>query len=177
MIEEKVLGSEEIFSGHIFRVVKKSVEIESGEIAERELVYHNGGSCVLAINDRKEICLVRQYRIAVERFLLEIPAGKLEAGEDPEACARRELIEECGWEAQDMNLLAHVHPTPGYCSEPINIFWTQNVKEVPQQLDDGEFLERVIIPFDEALDLAVKGEITDAKTLVALFKAQVLLKR
>lgn len=177
MKREKVLQTEEIFNGRIFRVVKKQVEIESGEKAERELVYHNGGSCVLAMNGRMEICLVRQYRIAVDDFLLELPAGKLEAGEDPETCARRELIEECGWEAEDMNYLAKVHPTPGYCSEPINIFWTRHVREVPQKLDDGEFLDKLVLPFTEALELALQGKITDSKTLIALYQAALLLNK
>lgn len=166
---------EVLFAGRIFRVEKKLVEIESGAIQERELVYHNGGSCVLAINDDQKICLVKQYRIAVEDFLYELPAGKLEAGEEPEDCARRELLEECGWETDDLRFLAKVHPTPGYCSEPINIYWTRTVREATQKLDDGEFLEVLQLPFAEAVDMALEGKITDSKTLVGILKAAALL--
>lgn len=163
-----------LFEGRVFTAALLQVDTDHGE-AEREIVYHNGGSCVLALNDKNEIALVRQYRIAVKRFLYELPAGKLEAGEEPETCARRELLEEVGWEAGEMKHLALIHPTPGYSSEPINIYWTRDITVKEQNLDEGEELEVCIMPFSEALDRVLKGEITDGKTVTGILKAHALM--
>ncbi len=177
MIREEDIRSETIFSGRIFTVVRKTVRIESGAEVDRELVYHPGGACVLAFTPEDEIFLVKQYRIAVGDFLLELPAGKLDKGEDPEVCARRELIEECGREAGTLHYLALVHPTPGYSSEPIHIYWTDDLREVPAAPDEGEILETIRLPFTDALNMVLEGKITDSKTQIGILKAALLRDR
>lgn len=171
---ERELTEKIVFDGRIFTAAILQVETDHGP-AEREIVYHNGGSCVLAINKNNEIGLVRQYRIAVGKFLYELPAGKLEKGEEPEDCARRELREELGWAAGKIEHLAMIHPTPGYSSEPINIYWTRDIEVTEQDLDEGEELEVHIMPFDRALEMVLKGEITDAKTVTGILKAYALM--
>lgn len=176
MREEIERSREVLFAGRVFTAARLKVDTETGP-ADREVVFHNGGSCVVALNAAGEICLVRQYRVAVGRFMFELPAGKLEPGEDPEACARRELSEEAGWEAGRMDFLALTHPTPGYSSEPINIYWTRDITEREQHLDADETLEVTVLPFDEAVRMAMNGEITDGKTLIGILKVKAILDR
>lgn len=176
MKKEIECSREILFEGRVFTAARLEVETESGK-ASREVVFHHGGSCVVAINDKNEIALVRQFRIAVKQFMLELPAGKLEAGEDPLDCARRELIEEAGWKASKLQEIALIYPTPGYSSEPIHIYMASDIKQTEQQLDEGEELEVMFMPFEEAYEKVMAGEITDGKSVAGILKAKALLER
>ena len=174
---ETKLSSEEIFSGRVIRVTKDTVRLENGHTSTREVVHHHGGAAVAALNDRGEIYLVRQYRYALDRELVEIPAGKLEAGEDPFAAARRELGEEAGLEAGEWRDLGPVIPTCGYCSEIIWLYAAKNLTDVRQHLDPDEFLSVFTMPLDQAAEQVLAGEITDGKTVAAVLKLKALREK
>lgn len=168
---------EEIFKGFVFDVYKLQVEQQDGILYPRELVEHNGGACVIALNEKNEIYLVKQFRTGAKEFLLELPAGKLEVNEDPVLCAYRELEEEVGLKANSMELLSEAYPTPGYSSEIIYIYYTNDFSKTEQDLDEGEFLEVFTYPLEEAVDMVFSGEIRDAKTAIAIMMLDSKLKK
>ncbi|MBO4572211.1 MAG: NUDIX hydrolase [Clostridia bacterium] len=165
--EEIVTGEELLYHGKIFDVKKYTVELPDGTSAFREEVEHHGGACVLAVY-KGNVCFVRQYRLSLKRETLEIPAGKLEKGEDPLSAAMRELTEETGLVAENMEKLFSVCPSTGYVNECIHIYYATGLKEGTQRLDTGEFLNVVYIPVEECFSLVESGKIADAKTLIAL---------
>jgi len=167
---EKTLHSDEIFKGHVIRVTLDDVLLENGETAKREIVHHHGGACVLALTDGDEVYMVRQFRYALSEEIWELPAGKLEAGEDPFEAAKRELSEECGVTADEYLDLGVVYPTVGYDSEKIYIYAARGLHAVGQHLDEDEFLDVMKIPFADAVKMVMSGEIKDSKTIVGLLK-------
>lgn len=167
---EKTLKTEEIFQGHVFRVTLDEVELENGTTSKREIVHHHGGACVLPLTDDGRVLLVRQYRYALQEELWELPAGKLEAGEDPFEAARRELEEECGVTAETFISLGVLYPTVGYDSERIYIWAAKGLKPTAQHLDEGEFLDVSALPFDEVVQMVMNDEIRDSKTVAAVMK-------
>ncbi len=169
---EKTIDRKTIFEGRVFTVHLDTVELHDGTIARRELVRHHGGACMVAIDDRQRTYLVRQFRKPFEQTLLEVPAGKLEPGEDPMACAARELTEETGWIARKVIPLGKMYPTPGYCGEVLYLFLGLDLEQGIARLDEGEYLDVVELPFSEALAMSDRGELPDAKTQMALVKAQ-----
>lgn len=171
---EKQLSSKTIFEGRVISVTLDSVELENGNTSTREVVHHHGGAGVAALNDKGEIYLVRQYRYALDRELIEIPAGKLEKGEDPFETAKRELGEEAGLAAAEYRDLGYVIPTCGYCSEIIYPYAAKGLSPVRQHLDPDEFLSVFTLPLDEAAGLVLSGEITDSKTVAAILKLKLL---
>lgn len=173
---EKQLTSQELFNGHVIRVTLDTVQVEDGTTALREIVHHHGGACVLAVTDEQEIYLVRQFRYAFGEEVWELPAGKLEAGEDPFEAARRELAEECGVTADEYLDLGVLYPTVGYDSEKIYLYAARGLHQVPQHLDEGEFLDVVKMPLARALEMVLSGEIKDAKTVCGLLKYEKLAR-
>ena len=173
---EKTLSSKEVFKGKVIRVCHDSVELENGETAFREVVYHNGGVCVLPLTDEGEIIFVRQFRYPYKEEVLELPAGKLNRGEDPFESAVRELKEETGAEAKKYTPLGRLYPSPGYCGEIITMYLAENLTFGEQSLDEDEFLDTVKIPFEKAVEMVLKGEIPDSKTQTAILKAKLMQK-
>lgn len=167
---EKCIEREEIFKGHIFNIYHDMVEIADGSIRPREVVEHNGGVCVVAVDDDKNVFMVRQFRYAVGKVMLEIPAGKLETGEDPLEAAKRELSEETGCSAAKWTELGIMHPTPGYCSEKLYVYLAQDLVEGKIHLDDGEILTAEKYPVSEIVDKIMSGDISDAKTVFGILK-------
>ncbi len=174
-LTEKQIESEEIYDGRILRVTKDRVLLENGEEAVREVVHHPGGSCVAALDDEGAVWLVRQFRYPHGIQTLELPAGKLEAGEDPKACAVRELAEEIGAVADSMESLGFLYPTPAYDKEVIHMFLARGLHMRRQSLDEDEFLDAQRMPLPEALKMVMRGEIPDAKTQIALLKTAYVL--
>ena len=168
---------EQPFTGRVFSVEVHAVTVADGKTARREIVRHNGGACVLALDEAGRVFMVTQYRKAFDRVMLEIPAGKLEPDEDPLDCARRELAEETGFSARQIRLLATIYPSPGYCSETLSIYLATGLTAGPAHPDDGEFLQVQAFPLADLLAMADRGEIHDAKTLVALLMADRQLAR
>lgn len=172
---ERKLQSEEKFFGKILRVTVDTVELEDGTRSKREIVHHHGGSGVVALTEGKDVFLVRQFRYAFGKELLEIPAGKLEPGEDPLEAARRELKEECGITADKIVSLQPIYPTVGYDNEIIHMYLATNLHFGEARPDAGEFLDLVRMPLDEALKLVENGSIVDGKTVAALLKVKLML--
>ena len=174
---EKQTASEEIFRGRVFTVTRDQVELENGKAGEREIVHHHGGACVAALTGDGRVYLVRQFRYAFGQEIWELPAGKLEAGEDPLAAAQRELGEEAGLTADHWRDLQPIWPTVGYCSEIIYTYLATGLHPVPKHLDEDEFLTPQTLPLEEAIAMCLDGRIVDGKTVAALLKIQALRAR
>lgn len=174
---EKTISSETLFEGRIFRVSKAKVLLEDGRTSSREIVHHHGGAAILPLTAHGEVYLVRQFRYAFGQELLEIPAGKLEEGEDPETAARRELWEECGVTADALVNLMPIYPTVGYDTEVIHMYLAQGLRSGEAHPDPGEFVTVEKVSLRDALDMVLRGEIRDGKTVAALLKVQMLLDR
>ncbi|MFR7590188.1 MAG: NUDIX hydrolase [Longibaculum sp.] len=169
---EKELNREIIYDGKIMQVTREEVALENGQHAFREVVYHHGGVCILAIENH-QILMVKQFRYPNRIETLEIPAGKLEKDEDTKACAFRELEEETNCRAEDMKFIMKVLPSPGYTSEWLYLYEAIHFKEVDDSLDcdEDEFIDVVKMDIDEAYQKVLSGEIVDAKTVIAIMYA------
>lgn len=171
---ETMLESREIFNGRVIRVTVDKVQLEDGTTSTREIVHHHGGACVLPVDADGSVTMVRQFRYAFGEEIWELPAGKLEPGEDPFESAKRELSEECGLSADNYTDLGVVYPTVGYDSEKIYLWAATGLHKGGQHLDAGEFLDVVRMPFAEALQKVLHGEIKDSKTQIGLMKYALL---
>lgn len=167
---EVTLESRRPFEGRVFAVDVETVRLPDGSHARRELLRHSGGAAILPLHEDGTVTLVRQYRKVFERLMTEMPAGKLESGEDPADCALRELGEEVGCRALRFWPLGTALPSPGYCGERLWLYGALAESDGVPRPDRGEFLTRLRLPFDEALRLAVTGGIEDAKTLLAILR-------
>lgn len=173
---EKRLSGETVFDGKIMHVRRDIVELSDGSESFREVVDHSGGVCVLALDDEMRVLMVRQFRYPFERVLREIPAGKLECGEDPDTAAERELREETGAVAGHIERLGEIYPTPAYCGEIIRMYLARDLTFGENDLDEGEFLDVERIPFETLVEQVLAGEIRDAKTVAAVLKTKLILK-
>ena len=169
---ETIEKEEEIFVGRVFRVAQREVVLENGEKAKREVVYHNGGAAVLPVDTDGNVYLVRQFRSAFNKEVLEVPAGKLEKGEDPFFAAVRELEEETGFKSDSFINLGEYWPTVGYCSEIVYLYLAKMLSSGSTNFDDDEFISLVKMPFEKAYEMCMKGEICDGKTQLAILKAK-----
>ena len=170
--EEKTLSRKEIYNGLIFQLVQDQVELPAGKgTAQRDLIFHNGAVCVLAVTQANKIVLVKQYRKAIEKVSYEIPAGKLEVGEnaDPEAAALRELEEEAAYTGK-LSLLYDFYSAIGFCNERLRLYIASDLRKVehPRPQDDDETLELLEVSLEEAKELIQSGHICDAKTIIAI---------
>ncbi len=175
---EKTLKEEYIYKGKIISVRRDEIELPNGHTGTREVVEHSGGVCVLPLTDKDEVIFVRQFRYPYKEVVLEIPAGKRDHGaESPLECGKRELKEEVGAEAGQYTALGELYPSPGYCGEIIYMYLATQLSYGDATPDEDEFLNVEKIPFSQALNMVLSGEIKDAKTQTALLKAAVLLKK
>lgn len=166
--EEKKISGEVMFDGKIFRVEKDIVLCPNGKEAFREIIRHNGGAGVLAVTDDDKVILIRQFRYAYNEVMYEIPAGKLEVGEDPLFSALREFEEETGNKADKVEYLMTFYPTCGYCSEKIYLYLVTNFKATETHFDEDEVIETCYIDYDEVLEMIKDGIIKDGKTIAAV---------
>ncbi|OHW62975.1 ADP-ribose pyrophosphatase [Andreesenia angusta] len=164
--EEKTIDSKDIYDGKILKLRLDTVELPDGSSSKREIVEHSGGVAVVAVTDSGELLMVRQYRKAMEKELLELPAGKLEAGEDPLECAERELREETGYKAGSIELLSEFYTAPGFCSEKVYVYIAKELEFVGEALDEGEFLEVEKYRIEELGSLL--SELQDAKSIIGV---------
>ena len=167
---EKTLDSMVIHDGKIITVTTDTVELENGTKASREVVHHSGGVCVVPITDEGEIIFVKQFRYPFGEVLLEIPAGKLNKGENHYECGKRELVEETGAVAGEFTYLGVLYPTTAYLTEQIHMYYAKNLSYTKQNLDEDEFLDVVKIKFEKAIEMVMNNEIKDAKTQIAILK-------
>lgn len=165
--KETTVKKHTVFEGKIINVRRDEATLPDGKPCTREVVEHPGGACVLAVKEGK-VVLVRQFRYAYGEELLEIPAGKLERGEDPMLAAKRELEEEAGLIADSLEHLYTIYPTPGYTDEKIYIYEAKGVRAGHTHPDEDEFLDILFLPVEEVAEKIRSGEIKDAKTIIAV---------
>ena len=166
---ETTLDSQSLFKGNFIELQCDTVRLPDGKTAIREYIRHRGAVAVLALTDDGQLVLERQYRHPVGRIFVEIPAGKLDPHETELDCAKRELLEETGYQADRWTHLGEAHPCIGYANERIVYFLAEGLRAGTAQLDDGEFVETFLAPLDQVLEDAANGTISDSKTLVGLF--------
>lgn len=177
-LQEKTTGSEKTYQGKVFYVTRDTAELEDGKEVQRDVVHHSGGVCVVPLTEKGTVLMVKQFRYPMQQVTLEIPAGKLETGEDPADCGRRELREEAGRTCGKYTPLGKLFPTPAYDTEVIHMYLAQELSAPEaQDLDDGEFLDVTELPLEQAVQMVMDGEIPDAKTQIALLKTYVLLQK
>lgn len=176
-MREKKIDGKVIFEGKVVKLEKDRVLCPNGNESYREVVRHNGGAAILCVTPNEEIVLERQFRYAYDEVIYEIPAGKLEIGEDPYDAALRELEEETGKKADKLELLNVIYPTCGYCSEKIYIYLANNYVETKTNLDEDEVIETILMPLDKVLEMIDNGEIKDAKTICAITSYLIRYKR
>ncbi|MCL2580196.1 MAG: NUDIX hydrolase [Oscillospiraceae bacterium] len=170
----ETISREVVFSGKILDVYLDQIRLENGRPAEREVIEHGGGVVALALVDG-EVLLVRQYRHPAGQSLLELPAGKLEKGENPAVCAARELEEETGYKPESVRELGRFYATPGYSSEIFYLYAAENLTRTRQNLDTDEILEIERLRLDDAIAACADGRIKDAKTALALLLYQLTM--
>ncbi|MCL1964578.1 MAG: NUDIX hydrolase [Firmicutes bacterium] len=169
---ERALLKKEVFKGHLISVEHWQAEVHGGHVALREIVKHVGAAAVVPMDAEGNVTLVTQYRIAMGRVMLEIPAGKKDcAQEDPLACAKRELSEETGLTAANWHYLTTIDTSPGFLTERIGLYMATGLSEGETHPDEDEFLGLVRMPLREAVSKVMEGKITDAKTIVGLMMA------
>jgi len=161
-----------VFEGRVVRLALETVTLPNGEVAELEIIHHPGGAAVVALDAERRVCLLRQFRHAAGGWLWELPAGKLDGGEAPLACAQRELQEEAGCQARDWRSLGRIVSSPGVFTEVIHLFLARGLAAVPAAAGAHEVFEVHWIDWREARRMAQDGEIEDAKTLAGLLRAQ-----
>ncbi|MGN0470431.1 MAG: NUDIX domain-containing protein [Acutalibacteraceae bacterium] len=174
---EKTLETKEIFDGRVIHVTADKVELENGKTSSREVVGHPGGVCVAALTENDELLFVRQFRYPYKEVLLELPAGKLEKGQNPLENGKRELLEETGAIGREYITLGKLYPSPGYCGEIIHIYFCRIDRYEQQKLDEGEFLNVEKIPLARAVEMVLNNEIPDAKTQTAVLKTAMLINK
>lgn len=174
-LSEKTIEKEVVFEGRIVTVRKDKAQLEDGTVAGRELVIHSGGVCVVPLTDEGEVIMVKQFRYAFGEPLVEIPAGKLEVGEDHRSAALRELSEETGAKCGRLEYLGVCYPSVAYLTEKIHMYLARDLEFGSSHLDSGEFLDVMRIPLDKAVEMVMNGEIPDAKTQIALLKTKMLI--
>lgn len=175
MFEEKTMKTNKIFSGKILNLRVDEVELPNGHRSTREIVEHPGAVAILPVLVDGNILMVKQYRKPVEEFLLEIPAGKLDVGEEPLECAKRELEEETGYKARNWKYMGYIYTTPGFSNEKIHLYLAEALEKTAQNTDEDEFIEVVDLPETEVLEMIRQGQIVDSKTICAFLK-KILLK-
>jgi len=171
MAQFKFLGEEKVLQAHAFDVVKVHYELPDGRKRTYDLVDHKDAVTIVPVNQEGEVLFIKQYRVGARDYLLELPAGVMDEGEDPLDTAMRELREETGMAAKEMIKLGGFYMTPGYSNEFMTVFLAKDLYPAPLEMDDDEFLNLIKIPLNEAYEKARNGEILDGKSITSLFLA------
>ncbi len=167
-MKEKTIKSELVYKGKIFNLRVDKVVLPNGRETKREIIEHSGSVAILPLINKDKFLFVKQFRKPIEKALLEIPAGRIEKGENLKECARRELMEETGYKASNFKKLASVYLAPGYSSEIIHILLARNLKKSKSNPDDDEFIKTVILNKKEIFDEIIDNKIKDSKTIVGI---------
>ncbi|MBM7097205.1 NUDIX hydrolase [Bacillus sp. H-16] len=167
-LQEKTLNKEKIFEGRIIELSVHDVALPNGKESKREIINHPGAVAVLAVTKENKLVLVNQFRKALEKTIAEIPAGKLEAGEDPKQCAFRELEEETGYAAASMEKIASFYTSPGFADEIVYLYEAGELEPGEVKTDEDEFVEKIEVTLDEALEMIKTEAVHDAKTILAI---------
>ena len=168
-LAEKKISGEGVYDGIFLKMKRDTVSLPDGQYAVREYLEHPGAVAILAVLDDGRILLERQYRYPIAQAVIEIPAGKLNAGEDPLLCAQRELQEETGYTAKHWSKIRRIHPVISYSTEFIDIYLAEGLSPGPARLDEEEFLDVFAAPLEELLHWVETGKITDVKTIISTY--------
>ncbi len=174
---EPTVSREEIFNGRIIRLRVDMVKMPDDNLAEREIIEHPGGVGIVAITDNDELIMVKQFRKPIEKAIYEVPAGKLDKGEDHRICGIRELSEETGYTAKNFIYLGHMYPSPGFADEVTHLYLATGLIPGKAHLDPDEFLDIEYIKISRVVDMIMNDEINDGKTIFGVFKALEYLRR
>ncbi|PJF28336.1 MAG: ADP-ribose pyrophosphatase, partial [Phototrophicales bacterium] len=169
-MNETILRTESIYEGRVVRLVLLDVQLPNGSLARRELVRHPGAVAIVALDSAQHLLLVRQFRIAADQILLEIPAGTLEPGESPLDCAKRELQEETGFHPGRIESIGGIYVAPGYTTEFIHLFYATDLTASRLDGDADEFIEVERVPLTEALAMIERGDIIDGKSIAGILR-------
>lgn len=175
-LAETQLTSKRVYQGRLLDVREDEVRLPNGNTTRREYIVHPGAVVIIPLLDNGDVILERQYRYALRRDFIEFPAGKIDGAEDPLECARRELLEETGYEAETWRCLTTIYPCIGYSDERLVYYLAQKLKFTGHRPDDDEFLEVFRLPFEDALAQVRTGDICEAKTVAGLFWLEKILK-
>ena len=176
----KVLSSKTVFKGRVFHVTRDRVQEPNGVTAIREVIRHSGSVVVLAVDDsglEPRVLLERQYRYAAQDYMLELPAGRIDPGEDPLAAGKRELLEETGYAANRWKRALFFYPSPGFLEETMTVFLARGLKAGKAQPEDDERIEYELVPLPQVVRLILSGQIRDGKTIAGVLWYQEQLKR
>lgn len=173
---EKTIDKKDIYNGKIIDLVIHKIQTEDGRISQREVVKHPGAVCVVAVNEEKKIVFVKQFRKAIEDYLIEIPAGKLEKNEDPKDAVIRELNEETGYEVKKIDFVTKFFTSPGFADEIIHLYFAEISNKGNTNFDEGENIEIIEMSLDEALKGVSEGLISDSKTITGILLYQNMLR-
>lgn len=171
--EETQLSSEVVYDGKIMTVQSDRVRIADGKESFREVVRHSGGVVILAFKDEETILLVKQFRYPIAQTVFELPAGKLEIGENPDYACKRELEEETGYKAKNWKSLGYINTSPGFCDEKLYLYEARDLEFVGEHPDEGEIIKAFEYKLSDVKKMIVEGEINDAKTICAIMRAEI----
>jgi ADP-ribose pyrophosphatase len=175
-LTEHQLSSKTVYRGRLLEVREDEVRMPDGKTSRREYIVHPGAAVMLAMPDPQSVVIERQYRYPLRRHVYELPAGKIDPGEDPLDTAKRELLEETGYRARDWCHLLTTYPVVGYSNERIDLYLARDLEHVGGALDDGEFLEVLVTPLAEAIEWVKLGRIQEAKTIMGLLLAERIVR-
>ena len=168
-LKEVQVDTKVAYNGHFLQVQRDSVRLPDGKVTAREYIKHPGAVVILPLFEDGRVLLERQFRYPLNQVFIEYPAGKIDAGEDPLDCAKRELLEETGYTATDWQFVCTIHNAIAYSDEHLEIYLARGLKAGLQQLDDGEFVEVFTAPLTDMLDWIREGKVTDVKTVIGSF--------
>ena len=168
-LTETRIDGELVYDGHFLKVQRDTIELPNGKQTGREYILHPGAVVILPLFDDGTVLLERQFRYPMHQVFIEFPAGKIDAGEDTLACAKRELVEETGYTATDWQFVSTIHNAIAYSDEHLELYLARGLTKGEQQLDDGEFLEVFTATIDELLQWVREGKVTDVKTIIGAF--------
>lgn len=175
-LTEKTKSSKEVFNGKLLHIFYDEAVLPNGGISSREWIKHPGASAIVPIFENGDVMMINQFRYPAQQIFLEVPAGKIDKGENPHQTAARELKEETGLTARELHYVGHFFPAIGYADEVIHIYIAMDLSTEIESTDDDEFVQKERIPFQKAIELIHKGEINDGKTICCLLRAQEYLK-
>jgi ADP-ribose pyrophosphatase len=175
-MNEEIIHSEYLYRGHVLKLRLDQTRLDNKQVVPREIVEHRGAVAIVALDEHNNVLMVRQYRSAAGRELLEIPAGTLEEGEDPALCATRELKEETGYQAMRWENLGYFYSSPGFCTEKMYLYLARQLTRGQAAPEADELLQVELVPLDQLIAMIDRGEILDAKSNVGLLRVWKLLK-
>ncbi|MBE7712439.1 MAG: NUDIX hydrolase [Cyanobacteria bacterium SIG26] len=169
--EEKTLSSEVVYNGKVISIIRDDVEIADGHKSFREVILHSGGVVIVALKNLETILLVKQFRYPIKQTVYELPAGKLEVGENPDEACKRELEEETGYRAKTWKSLGYINTSPGVCTEKLYLYLATDLEFVGEHPDEGEIIKSYEFKLADVIEMLNNGEINDAKTICAIYRA------